>query len=200
MSVIAEFVPGSSLLHRTPAGVKLAGVLVLAVALALLPAWWHGLPTLGLILVAYATTRIPVSGLLRQLRPLAPIVVAVGVFQILVVGWQTATDVVVTLVTVVLAAGLVSLTTRMTELTEVVVRLLNPWRRLGVRPERVALLIALSLRSVPVVLSLAAEVRDAQRARGRGASPRAFAVPLLVRSLRHAEQMGDALAARGFDD
>ena len=45
-----------------------------------------------------------------------------------------------------------------------------------------------------------ARLDDAQRARGSAASPRAFAVPLVVRSLRHAEQLGDALAARGLDD
>ena len=200
MSLVAQFVPGRSMLHRAPAGVKLAGLLVFAVVVALLPAWWHCVPAFGLVVVGYLMTGVPAGGMLRQVRPLAPIVLALGVFQTLVAGWRTATDVVLSLVTVVLAAGLVSLTTRTTELTEVVVRLLNPLRRFGVHPERVALLIALSLRSVTVVLALAAEVRDAQRARGRAASPRAFAVPLLVRSLRHAEQMGDALAARGFDD
>ena len=200
MSVIGQYAPGRSVVHRTSAGVKLAGVLIVAAVLAVLPAWWHSLPFFGLVVLAYATTGVPASGLVRQLRPLAPIVLAVGIFQTVVLGWRTAVDVVVTLLTVVLAAGLVSLTTRMTALIEVLVRVLNPLRRIGVRAERVALLIALSLRSVTVVVSLAAEVRDAQRARGRPASARAFAVPLLVRSLRHAEQMGDALAARGFDD
>jgi len=200
VSVIGQYVPGCSVVHRSPAGLQLAGVLVLAVVLAVLPAWWHSLPFFGLVLLAYGTTGVGVTGLARQLSPLAPIVLAVGIFQTVVLGWRTAVDVIVTLLTVVLAAGLVSLTTRMTALIEVIVRLLNPLRRLGVRAERVALLIALSLRSVTVVVSLAAEVRDAQRARGRPASARAFAVPLLVRSLRHAEQMGDALAARGFDD
>ena len=200
MNVIGQYVPGHSVVHRAPAALKLAGVLVLAVVLAVLPAWWHSLPFLGLVVLAYVTTGVPLAGLVRQLGPLAPIVLAVGIFQTVVLGWRTAVDVVVTLLAVVLAAGLVSLTTRMTALIEVIVRLLNPLRRFGVRADRVALLIALSLRSVTVVVSLAAEVRDAQRARGRPASARAFAVPLLVRSLRHAEQMGDALAARGFDD
>jgi len=53
---------------------------------------------------------------------------------------------------------------------------------------------------VPVVVGLAEEVREAQLARGLGMSPRAFAVPLVVRSLRHADALGEALAARGVDD
>ena len=51
-----------------------------------------------------------------------------------------------------------------------------------------------------LVVGLAEQVRDAQRARGLSASPRAFAVPLVVRSLRHADALGDALVARGVDD
>ena len=60
--------------------------------------------------------------------------------------------------------------------------------------------MALCIRAVPVVLGLAEQIRDAQRARGLPLSARAFAVPLLVRALRHAQQLGDALIARGLDD
>jgi biotin transport system permease protein len=73
-------------------------------------------------------------------------------------------------------------------------------RRVGVDPERIGLLLALGVRCVPVVVGLAEQVRDAQRARGLGASPRAFAVPLIVRSLRHADALGEALVARGVED
>jgi biotin transport system permease protein len=43
-------------------------------------------------------------------------------------------------------------------------------------------------------------VRHAQVARGATASPTAFVVPLVVRSLRHADRLADALVARGIDD
>ncbi len=109
-------------------------------------------------------------------------------------------DVLVSVVVMVVAAGLVSLTTSMEALTEFLLRMLRPLRRFGVAPERTALLISLSVRSVSVIAGLAQEVRDAQRARGLGQSPRAFAVPLLVRSLRHAQALGEALVARGVDD
>jgi biotin transport system permease protein len=104
------------------------------------------------------------------------------------------------IVALVLLAGLVTLTTRTTELVDVVVRICRPLRLVGVDPQRVGLLLALSIRTVPVVMALAEEVRDAQWARGLSASPRAFAVPLLVRSLRHADALGEALVARGADD
>ena len=61
-------------------------------------------------------------------------------------------------------------------------------------------MIALGIRCVPVIAALAGEIRDAQQARGLTASPRAFAVPLIVRALRHADALGEALVARGADD
>ena len=56
------------------------------------------------------------------------------------------------------------------------------------------------IRAVPQVIDLGRRVREAQHARGLAASPRAFAVPLIVGALRRADAMGDALAARGLDD
>ena len=103
-------------------------------------------------------------------------------------------------VLVALLAALVTLTTRTTALVDVVVTTARPLRRIGVDPDRVGLIVALGIRCVPVVLSLAAEVRDAQLARGLTASPRAFAVPLVVRALRHADSLGEALVARGGVD
>jgi biotin transport system permease protein len=52
---------------------------------------------------------------------------------------------------------------------------------------------------VPVVVEIGTQIRDAQRARGV-TSARAFAVPFVVRSLRQADALGDALVARGADD
>ena len=44
------------------------------------------------------------------------------------------------------------------------------------------------------------EVREAQQARGLPMSPRLWAAPLVVRTLRQADAMGEALAARGIAD
>ena len=200
MSLSATYVPGATAIHRVPAGFKLVLLAALGVALAFLNQWWEPLALLGAVLACYPLARIPVGSVTTQLRPLIWVLLAVGAFQLIVSGWQSTVDVVVTVVALVLAAGLVSLTTSMEALTDVLLRMLRPLARFGVAPERTALLISLSVRSVSVVAALAREVRDAQLARGLGRSPRAFAVPLLVRSLRHAQALGEALVARGVDD
>ena len=67
-------------------------------------------------------------------------------------------------------------------------------------PDRVALVLALTVRAVPVLAGTYAQARDARRARGLERSPRALLVPLVLRTMRHADQLGEALAARGVDD
>lgn len=200
MSLLGLYVPGASVLHRAPAGAKLLGLIGLAVLSQLLGAWWQRCLLLVAVLLLYQLARIGLGFALRQLRSLWWVLAAVAVAQLVLADWRLAVSVTVTILLLVLAAGLVTLTTTTTALSEVVVRVLGPFRRFGVAPERVGLLLALSIRAVPVVLGLAEQIRDAQRARGLPTRPRAFAVPLLVRALRHAQQMGDALIARGLDD
>ena len=127
---------------------------------------------------------------LAQVRPIAWFAAALAVFQLVVSGWERAVVVVGGLVALVLLAALVSLTTRTTAIVDAVVVGARPLRRVGVDPERLGLLVALAVRAVPVVADLARQVREAQLARGAAASPTAFVVPLVVRSLRHADHLG----------
>jgi biotin transport system permease protein len=135
-----------------------------------------------------------------QVRPLVWIAGFTAVFHVIVNGWERAFVVVGVLTALVLLAGLVTLTTQTSAMVDAVVACCRPLRVVGVDPQRVGLVIALGIRCVPVVVGLAEEVREAQLARGLTASPRAFAVPLIVRSLRHADALGEALVARGLDD
>jgi len=199
-AMLALYVPRQSLLHRMPAGSKLLALLAAAVA-----THWISSPVrvgIAAVVVAllYALARIPLGVIRQQVRPMLLFALVLGAFQWLVAGWRTATVVVGVLVLLMLLAGLVTLTTRTTDLLDTVVRATGPLRRIGVDPDRIGLVLALGIRSVAVILSLAAEIREAQWARGIRPGGRAFAVPLVVRSLRHADALGEALAARGVDD
>lgn len=200
MSALGLYVPGTSPLHRARAGAKLLGMLVAGAGSVLLDHPWQVAVALVLVLALYLVAGLSLGTAARQVRPLLWIVGFVAVFHVVLSGWERAVVFVGMIGSLVLLAALVTLTTRTSDMVDAVVHALGPFRRLGVHPERVGLLLALGIRSVPVVVGLAEEVRDAQRARGLTASPRAFAVPLIVRSLRHADALGDALVARGADD
>ena len=59
------------------------------------------------------------------------------------------------LLTVAIAA-LVTLTTRVTEMLDVCQRLLRPLRRFGVDPDRVGLVLALTIRCIPLLVDIVA--------------------------------------------
>lgn len=196
--MIQLYRPGTSVLHRAPAGLKLALLAVLALAMSLLPR--DAVSATACLLVAcalYLAARLPLRVLGAELWRLRWLVLALGlalgVFASPLIAWISTTRV----VAVVLLASLLTLTTRMGELLAVLRRLLEPLRRLGVDADAVAMTVSLTITMIPVVAGFAAELREAQRARGLRLGVRGV-VPLLVRTLRHADQVGEALMARGL--
>lgn len=200
MSSLGLYVPGDSLAHRLPAGVKLGGLLAAGVGSLWLDTWPLVASALAVVLALYPLAHVPACVLWRQVRPLGWVLTLVAVFHLLASGWERTAVVVGLLLCLVLLASWVTLTTRTSDLLEFLVAACGPLRRVGVDPDRVGLLVALGIRSVPVSIDLAQQVRDAQLARGLQASPRAFAVPLVVRALRRADAVAEALVARGVED
>jgi biotin transport system permease protein len=192
--------PGTSPLHRSGAGVKLLGLLVFSTLLVAVKSPVTVLVCFAVVVGLYGIGGFGVRTLAAQVWPLRWIVLLLLPFQWWTAGWQIAVTVVGTLVVAVVGAALISLTTRVTDLLDVIARLLQPARAIGVDPERVALLLALTIRAVPVIAGTLQEARDARRARGLEHSTRALVTPIVVRTIRHADRVGDALAARGIDD
>lgn len=198
--IVGLYHPGTSVLHRMPAGTKLA-VLILAGAGSLLvdnPV--QTMTAMAVVLAGYAIGGVPARLLLDSVRPLWWVLAPLVAFQALVAGWQRALVITGVIATLALLADLVTLTTRTSELIDVVVRQTRHLAFLGADPDRIGVLLNVAIRSVPLVVDLAGDVKQAQEARGLALSPRAFAVPLIVGALRRADALGDALAARGFDD
>lgn len=193
-------VPGNSLLHRARPGVKIAALLALT---SVLVAAAHPVVLAAgavVVVVAGLAAGLGVRGLWRLARPMRWIVLLLLPVQWWTLGPQQAVVLVGGLVVTVVAAGVVTATTRVDDMLDTLAWALRPLRRLGVDPDRVALLFALVVRAVPVIAGLVETAREARRARGLDRSLRALLVPVVVRAVRHAQGVGDALVARGFDD
>ncbi|MFN0285105.1 MAG: energy-coupling factor transporter transmembrane component T family protein [Kineosporiaceae bacterium] len=198
--LLGAYVPGTSPLHRAPAGAKLVALATLLVALAVVRTpvgvTVGAAGGVGLALLS----RVGVRPVLAQVWPLRWVVPVLGAVQVWTSGPRTAVVVVGSLLVAALLAGLLLLTTTTQAVLDALVAGLRPLRRLGVDPDRAGLVLALTVRSIPVVAALADEVAQARRARGAERSLRAFAVPLVIRTVRHADRVGEALAARGVGD
>ncbi|MFR9803544.1 energy-coupling factor transporter transmembrane component T family protein [Pseudonocardia sp. RS010] len=200
MTPLGLYSPGDGVLHRAPAGAKLLVLLALVTAVVLV----GSVAGLGgacvLVAAGYAIARIPVSRILPLLRTLLLLAVLVGALQVWLLGWHPALVTVLRLTASLAAASLFTLTTRIDAVVASVERALGPLRRIGVRADRLGLLVGLTVQAVTTLSAIAGSVREAARARGAERSPTAFAVPFVVRTLRHADELGEALAARGIGD
>ncbi|WP_406275460.1 energy-coupling factor transporter transmembrane protein EcfT [Nocardia sp. NBC_00881] len=199
--MIGVYLPGDSLLHRMPAGLKLVLLIASIVTVTVFVRTPPQVGLAGMVVAGFlAAAGIPVKVVLAQLRPVVWVVLIIAVFQVLITSPARAVVVSGVLLISVALAALVTLTTRVTDMLDTVTRALGPLRKVGVDPDRVGLVLALAIRCVPLLTGIVHDVAQARRARGLQWSMTALATPVLVRALRTADAMGDALAARGVGD
>jgi biotin transport system permease protein len=199
--VLSLYVPGTTLVHRAPAGLKLAVLAALGVALfATARLEWVAAAFVLVVAVGLLAARLPARVLTSQVRPLWIWLVALFGFHLLVTDPLTGLVAVLRLLTLVIAAAVVTATTRVTALVAAIEWLASPLRVFGVRPARIGLVIAMTLRFIPLVAERAARIREAQAARGADRVRLVLVVPLLVQVLRMATTVGEALDARGACD
>ena len=191
------YLPGNTWLHRASAGLKLAVLAVGSTALM----WVHS-PSLLLVACVLVCLSVHWAGaslqqVWQQLRPLVWLLVVLGALSVWSHGVLQALEMILRLLTLVLAALVVSLTTPLTQMMQVVVWLLEPFQRLGwVDADKVALGFGLTLRLIPELSLQWQEIREAQLARGLTPSPLTMGVPMLLRTLRRADEIAEAIDAR----
>lgn len=196
--MISLYRPGTGILHRMPAGAKLAVLAASALVLSLLrPGIIGTLAVLVLVSSLYALGGLTLRALGEAWWRLRWLIVVLGGALWLFTSAADAVQSTGRVVALLLLAELVTRTTRMGDLLEVFRALVRPLRRLGADPDAVALTLSLTIAMTPVVAGFATQVRDAQRARGVRLGPRAV-LPLLVFTMKHADDVGDAMAARGI--
>jgi len=184
--------------HHLRAGPKLAVLCGCTVALV----WAQGMGAMMLALAgALALYLLPGMAFLREgLRLLAPL----WVFVALVVAWHVAMQQAVAgiviglrLLVAVALANLVTMTTRFDDLVDLVMWLLAPLRRLGVNTAPLGFAIVLVIRFIPVLRARAQGLIEAWRARSPRRAGWQVAFPITLLAIDDAEQVAEALRARG---
>lgn len=191
--------PVETPLHRWPAGAKLAGMIAVIAGLFVLP---HP----GVLLVALcglAAVYLWAGGWtllvfgLRLLWPLWPFVVVVGGWHLLRGSPEVGALVNLRMLGAVLTANLMTMTTRLDCLIDLITRLCSPLAWIGVPPRRAALTLALVIRFVPVLGEAAAGLALAWRARSARRPGLRLLAPLTLAAIDEADHVAEALRARG---
>ena len=183
-------------LHRVPAAAKLAALCILGTALMLVGnlAWLTAGCALAIAL--FASLGRPAWRAVRRLRSVLVMAVLIAAFHAWMGSPALGAASALRLVTGIVLATMLTLTTRFDDLLDVLEAVLRPLQSLGVPTARLAMALALVLRFIDVFHGQWQRLDDAHRARtGRAGGLRLLA-PLTLRTLQTADRVADALAAR----
>ncbi|KPQ08231.1 MAG: biotin transport system permease protein [Rhodobacteraceae bacterium HLUCCA12] len=187
-----------SWLHRVPAGAKMAAMTVAMVVL--LPVSDPAIIAAAVAVTGalYATLgRIALARGARLLRPLLLVLALIMAWHLVTRSPAEGAVICLRILALVALANLVTLTTRLDDMTAVLEWVLHPLRRIGVNTAAISLALALVIRCIPVLSQKGAALLDAWRARSPRRTGYQIAVPLALLALDDAEHLADALRARG---
>jgi biotin transport system permease protein len=198
--MIALYRPGTSPIHRMPAGAKV--LTFMAVTLAITFAAnivWTVPVAFVLVVTGYLLAGLGARELIGQIVAVRWVVVILLTTQLVFLPALAAVTNTGRVLAVIVLAALITLTTRIPALLDATERALAPLRRFGVNPSSIGLLLGMTITAIPVIAGFATAIREAQRARGVPIRFTTFVVPLLVMSLKHSDDLADALTARGVE-
>lgn len=184
--------------HRWPAGVKLGALCLASTGLFLTGSAAVHVAALLLVLALYAAPgRVFLRAGLRSLRVVLPFVAILLVWHAVTGELRAGTLIVLRMVTLVALANLVTMTTGLGELVDLIRRLTAPLRRLGLPTHLLETAIPLVIRFTPVLVARAENLAEAWRARSRRRPGWRLILPLTLQALDDADHVGEALRARG---
>jgi biotin transport system permease protein len=197
--MLALYIHDDSVLHRLPAGAKILIVMAVSAALVLVSS-----PVILLGLTAgigglYVVARLPLAAIAAALKPVLVIAGVIFALQFMLAGWSEAAASLLRILTLVLLASLVTLTTRLSDMLDTLTRAARPLAAFGLSPPKLALAISLTIRFIPAILQDWQEIQRARIARGARRVSFFGAGPVIIKVLRMTDALGDAIAARGFE-
>ncbi|CAM4053030.1 energy-coupling factor transporter transmembrane component T [Cohnella lubricantis] len=223
--VVGRYIETGSWVHSLDPRAKTTAVLLFMAAVFMTDSY-AGIAVLLLFSLIYMkAAAIPLSMFARAIKPLLLIIlfifvfhllftaggspiVDLGLFKLYAGGLQRGLVAASRMVLFVAFAALASFTTRPERLTQALGLLLKPLRYVGGSPDRMALMVSVSMRFIPTIFEEAERIWNAQVSRGlelRGRPMRQQArlilsllVPVTAGAFRRALDLSESMEARGY--
>ncbi len=222
---LGQYYPGESIVHRLDPRIKIIATIAYIVALFIADSFIGIATAAAAVFFAIAVSRVPISFLLRGLKPIFFIIIFtfvlnlfMGSGEVLVTlfwglkitknGLTTAVFMAVRLILLIMGSSLLTLTTKPISLTDGIESLLRPLKIFKVPAHELAMMMTIALRFIPTLLEETDKIMKAQQARGadfesgnifhRAKSLIAILVPLFISAFRIAQELAMAMEARCY--
>lgn len=183
---------------RLPVGAKMAALCVASI-------WVFQVQSLGvlgavlaIVIGLYASLGwAAFAGLAGYVKPLFWILAILLAYHLVTGALVEGMRVALKMVSLVLLANFVTLSSALDDLISFVMWLIAPLKRLGVNTYAIALAIAMVIRFVPVMVQKGGLLAQSWQARSRRRAGWRIVLPMLILALDDADQTALALRARG---
>jgi energy-coupling factor transport system permease protein len=222
---LGRYIPTNSIIHKLDPRMKIINMLFLMVAV-FLPARFYGYGILSAVAVSLILiSKLKFGFILKSLKPVLLMLVFLLVINIFVIRtgyvvielfglliysdalFQTA-YIVIRLLLMIMITTLLTATTKPLDLTLGIEDLLAPFKRFKVPAHEIAMMISIALRFIPTLIEESQRIMKAQASRGvdltegkineKIVAILSLIVPLFVSSFQRAEELADAMEARGY--
>lgn len=184
--------------HDWPAGVKLAALCLATVVLFYVQnSVTHIVILAGVIGLYAAAGGAFLRAGLRQFKLIWPFVLIVAAWHLWTGDVALGVTIILRLLSALGLANLVTMTTRLTDMIDVVRAVTRPLSRFGLNPKALEIAIALVIRLTPVLVQKGTQLSQAWQARSYRRSGWRIILPFTVLALDDADHVAEALRARG---
>ncbi len=223
---LGRYLPLDSIVHRMDPRSKICIMILLMVAI-FIPAGIYGYIVIGaFILLCLFLSKLELGYALRAMKPMMWMMIFL--FVINCIALRTGTPlftigsftiysdaifqtlyIMVRLMFMIVITTILTATTKPLELTLGIEKLLKPFEKVGLPAHIIAMMISIALRFIPTLIEESQRIMNAQASRGvdleNGSIKEkimailSLIVPLFVSSFDRADQMANAMEARGYD-
>lgn len=223
--LLGRSIETGSWVHKLDARSKIIGML-LYFAVILLAYSWTSMAVLAVFsVVIMASTRIPLKYFVKAAKPLRYLMLFIFIVQALSVkegdaffsigsfslhegGLRVAAFSVIRMFLLITFTALLTFTTLPAKLNHGLEGILKPFKKLGLSPDRITLMISIALRFIPTILDESQIIMKAQASRGadlkelplkeKGRMLVSLLIPVISSAFRRAQDLVYSMEARGF--
>lgn len=223
---LGRYIPMNSVVNRMDPRAKIAILFVMMIAIFIPCGFWGYLPIFLFILIALKASKLTFGFAMRSMKPMIWMMVFLGIINILVIktgtlwlklGWFTIYSdavtqtvyIMVRLMFMIVLTTILTATTKPLDLTLGIEKLLKPFEVIGVPAHIIAMMISIALRFIPTLIEETQRIMNAQASRGvdlengtlkeKISAILSLIVPLFVSAFDRADQLANAMEARGYD-
>lgn len=222
---LGQYYPTKSQIHSLDARTKLLATLLIMVSIFVINQFWPYAILLLLLLAVTMISKIPVSYVMKGLKPLRWIILftfivnlffvqgdnivwSFGILKISDLGLRTAIFMAIRLTLLVVGTSLLTLTTSPIALTDGIENACSPLKKIGFPAHEMAMMMTIALRFIPTLLDETDKIMKAQMSRGadfesknimnRAKNMVPLLIPLFVSAFRRADELAMAMEARCY--